>query len=585
MPGARFGIVLPACFVACMGTASAQLIDWDSGGLNNSWHNSVNWNAMPARIPNEDDTARIGNLAAAANDTVTLGANAVAGELQLSSGADVDTNGYSLDVGDITAGTGLPLSELIVRPASMMGALPYSVSANDVTFSSNGQLTMRGGRLELVGGFFDQGILTINSGAELFGHGTISVGAFAGIAVAGLITVGESQPVFGEPPSRTLEIEVPGVTLGSIGLGEVVIRRNSTLLFSLNAGPHPLIRAEEVTLSANTTIDFDDNAGQFLNSGGSLIVNSGPSQIGMLILPAIPAVIRGTEEFYFDNAEIVLDQSDEALTFDVLFRHVGGDVLNDGTIRYNAGAEISAAAAYVTGGFGQLVNGESSQFNLADGANVDSPITNHGTITIDADSEGQAVVDALTLSESSALEFDLRTVIPGQFDALVVEGNAVLDGTLVVSPDPAFTALVGNTFTILSTTFGIISGTFETEMLPVVDGLTFEVLYPDPQTVVLRVSPAFTADFDEDGDVDSDDLAQWQGDFGANALSDADDDGDSDGDDFLQWQQQVGSPLPTISSVSPIPEPGGAKVLLGAALLVPLARRRFIGLRSARSLR
>src|SRR5262249_27045860 len=49
-------------------------------------------------------------------------------------------------------------------------------------------------------------------------------------------------------------------------------------------------------------------------------------------------------------------------------------------------------------------------------------------------------------------------------------------------------------------------------------------------------------DFDEDGDVDHDDLVQWRGDFGANGDSDADEDGDSDGADFLIWQRQIGSP-------------------------------------------
>ena len=62
-------------------------------------------------------------------------------------------------------------------------------------------------------------------------------------------------------------------------------------------------------------------------------------------------------------------------------------------------------------------------------------------------------------------------------------------------------------------------------------------------------------DFDEDADVDGEDLTQWQGDFGLNGSSDSDDDGDSDGADFLNWQRTfgVGQPAPAISStVSPI---------------------------------
>ncbi len=49
---------------------------------------------------------------------------------------------------------------------------------------------------------------------------------------------------------------------------------------------------------------------------------------------------------------------------------------------------------------------------------------------------------------------------------------------------------------------------------------------------------AAPADFDNDGDVDGNDLAQWEDNFGADANADADSDGDSDGADFLAWQRQ-----------------------------------------------
>jgi hypothetical protein len=51
------------------------------------------------------------------------------------------------------------------------------------------------------------------------------------------------------------------------------------------------------------------------------------------------------------------------------------------------------------------------------------------------------------------------------------------------------------------------------------------------------VSP-IPGDFDDDGDVDEDDLSQWKGDFGQNGNSDGD--GDSDGNDFAIWQQNLG---------------------------------------------
>jgi len=71
----------------------------------------------------------------------------------------------------------------------------------------------------------------------------------------------------------------------------------------------------------------------------------------------------------------------------------------------------------------------------------------------------------------------------------------------------------------------------------------------------LVATNTFSADFDEDGDVDAADLAQWEGDFGLNAKSDSDLDGDSDGADFLAWQRQFEGGLSTISSSLTVPEP------------------------------
>jgi MYXO-CTERM domain-containing protein len=58
------------------------------------------------------------------------------------------------------------------------------------------------------------------------------------------------------------------------------------------------------------------------------------------------------------------------------------------------------------------------------------------------------------------------------------------------------------------------------------------------------VSPSFSGNFDEDSDVDGDDLTAWRTAFGEtdDAAADADSDGDSDGHDFLIWQRGLGGP-------------------------------------------
>lgn len=72
---------------------------------------------------------------------------------------------------------------------------------------------------------------------------------------------------------------------------------------------------------------------------------------------------------------------------------------------------------------------------------------------------------------------------------------------------------------------------------------------------------SYAADFDNDGEVDAADLAQWRGDFGLN--------GDSDGADFLVWQRQLG-----LGTIAAVPEPAAAWLLLGGLGAVTAVRRR-----------
>lgn len=69
-------------------------------------------------------------------------------------------------------------------------------------------------------------------------------------------------------------------------------------------------------------------------------------------------------------------------------------------------------------------------------------------------------------------------------------------------------------------------------------------------------------DFDLDGDVDGDDLTQWEGDFGLNGNSDADGDGDSDGADFLAWQRNSVASGAGLSQFVAVPEPTTAALFI-----------------------
>lgn len=76
----------------------------------------------------------------------------------------------------------------------------------------------------------------------------------------------------------------------------------------------------------------------------------------------------------------------------------------------------------------------------------------------------------------------------------------------------------------------------------------------------------FAADFNNDGKVNSLDLAAWRTAFGATPVGDADNDNDSDGADFLLWQRQFGSGGASASAASAVPEPATAALLFSAGL-------------------
>ncbi len=98
--------------------------------------------------------------------------------------------------------------------------------------------------------------------------------------------------------------------------------------------------------------------------------------------------------------------------------------------------------------------------------------------------------------------------------------------------------------------------------------------------IVLRVAPLpKPSDFDEDGDVDGNDLAIWTSGFGivsgaTHLQGDADADQDVDGADFLAWQRQVEDDPQATSSGAAVPEPAVFVMCVMAAMVIFFRPRR-----------
>ena len=208
---------------------------------------------------------------------------------------------------------------------------------------------------------------------------------------------------------------------------------------------------------------------------------------------------------------------------------------------------------------------------LTGGGTLVGPVAIGATATVSpGNSPGTLTVNGSYAQQSgSVLSIEIGGLVSGsEFDVLSVVGGATLDGTLNVSlvdlGGGIFSPSSGNSFDILTTTARV-SGVFSTHNLPALGGgLAWDVIY-GANTVTLNVSSTVhTADFNSDGFVDGNDLAQWETSFGVDAGANADADSDSDGADFLAWQQQyTGTGI--LSNVS-VPEPASlvcALVMLG----------------------
>ncbi len=234
---------------------------------------------------------------------------------------------------------------------------------------------------------------------------------------------------------------------------------------------------------------------------------------------------------------------------------------------------IIEAGATFSGG-GALVVPDGSHLVADNLANVGVLVDMQGAFR-PGNSEGIGRIDLFDYqqADTSELFVEIAGTALNAFDRLVLSGDAVLDGYLNIDIDGGFIPALGNTFNIISA--NTVTGQFNNiDVSGMPDGLTFHVNYL-ANAVQLQVvnTPLFSADFDEDGDVDATDLTIWKGAYDLNQLGDADGDNDSDGADFLVWQQQLGS-HPAVAAQTAVPEPGTALLSGLVAFFAAMLRRQ-----------
>ena len=309
----------------------------------------------------------------------------------------------------------------------------------------------------------------------------------------------------------------------------------------------------EVRVQANETLTI----GQRLLNSGNVNIDGGELEIGRAAGQAITTSAN--------NLKIAIR--------DGVLRLVGTGLEN------NSGAQLA-----ITGGdvdvFGTINNKAGAQIVVGGGATAvfHDTVTNNGQLHV---FPGADVLMLKNLSFSASTLLGLQLGAGDLSDGMgqvEVGGQATLAGTLSVQLASGFAPALGNSFSLLTASSGVV-GTFAAANLPVLGaGLAWDLDYTANSVLLSVVAGGGpSADFDADGDVDAADLAKWKLGFGKASgalLSDGDANGDGvvNGSDFMIWQRQFGT-APSTPVAGAVPEPTGV-VLAALSLVAAMVGRR-----------
>jgi len=181
------------------------------------------------------------------------------------------------------------------------------------------------------------------------------------------------------------------------------------------------------------------------------------------------------------------------------------------------------------------------------------------------------------LGTSSTTEIELGGTVRGdEYDAIIVDGDFTLDGSLNVLKIGGYAPQAGDLFDILDFEPAKLSGLFSTVSLPALaSGLDWDQtnLYTTGELLVSLATSQISGDFDSDGDVDAADYTVWQDNLGLDAAALG---GNGSGAaivvqaDYQLWKNHFGESIASGSTADPVPEPA---TLLLALAAVPLCMR------------
>jgi hypothetical protein len=240
--------------------------------------------------------------------------------------------------------------------------------------------------------------------------------------------------------------------------------------------------------------------------------------------------------------------------------HVGAG----GEIKMSSGT-VSAASIQLNQG---LLRGDGIVRSSVTNGGVVAPGSSAGAITIEGD---------YTQTTAGTIHMELGGTQAGlQYDQLIVDGDAVLAGTLTVSLINGFQPAAGTTFDLLLG--NDVSGEFSSvEQSPFGGALGFQLLYLADRVQAVA-APFLTGDFNADGIVNAADYTIWRDLDGTSTTpfgtGDANGDQLVDAADYALWRANFGVTPPAASlGNGSVPEPTSSILATGLLATLLVLRR------------
>ena len=378
----------------------------------------INNGARPAILTaggNGTSTLYTGRLV---DGTSTLGLIKAGSGTLILSGANAYSGGTVVSAGVLQIGNG-GFSGSITGDVSDIATLAFNRS-DAFTFggvvSGPGGLSQLGpGTLILTGNNLYTGVTTIGAGILQVGNGG-TTGAISGESI-----INNAVLAFNRSDSITYNgvISGSGVTLKD-GAGTLILT------------------------GANTY-----SGGTLINSGTLRLGNGGAS--GSIVGPVV------------NNGILAFNRSD-AVSF-------GGPISGTGSVEQD-GAGTTTLSGVNTYAGGTTVNAGTLTVNGPQALGVGNLVLNGGILNTDPQSI--RVRGDYTQHAGGTLQLHLASANPGQYDSLIVGGNAALGGTLQVI-SLGFSPKAGNQLTLVSTG-GVVSGRFARFLEPFTLGAGFDTI-------------------------------------------------------------------------------------------------------------